>query len=87
MGVQSSGKSTLLNTMFGVQLRTSVGQCTRGVNIQLLPVQGRPEYDYILLLDMEGTRSPEYRHTWRKRRRHQRDPSHRSNGLSGIITE
>ena len=60
MGVQSSGKSTLLNTMFGVQLRTSVGQCTRGVNIQLLPVKGRPEYDYILLLDTEGTRSSEY---------------------------
>ena len=60
MGVQSSGKSTLLNTMFGVQLRTSVGQCTRGVNMQLLKVEGRQEYDYILLLDTEGTRSPEY---------------------------
>ena len=60
MGVQSSGKSTLLNTMFGVQLRTSVGQCTRGVNMQLLKVEGRPEYDYVLLLDTEGTRSPEY---------------------------
>lgn len=60
VGVQSSGKSTLLNTMFGVQLRTSVGQCTRGVNMQLLAVEGRPEYDYILLLDTEGTRAPEY---------------------------
>ena len=60
MGVQSSGKSTLLNTMFGIQMRTSVGQCTRGVNMQLLAVEGRPEYDYILLLDTEGTRSPEY---------------------------
>ena len=60
MGVQSSGKSTLLNTMFGIQMRTSVGQCTRGVNMQLLKVEGRQEYDYILLLDTEGTRSPEY---------------------------
>ena len=60
MGVQSSGKSTLLNTMFGVQLRTSVGQCTRGVSMQLLKVKGRQEYDYILLMDTEGTRSPEY---------------------------
>jgi predicted GTPase len=42
MGVQSSGKSTLLNTMFGIQMRTSVGQCTRGVNMQLLAVDGRP---------------------------------------------
>lgn len=60
MGVQSSGKSTLLNTMFGIQMRTSVGQCTRGVNMQLLAVQGRPQYDYILVLDTEGTRAPEY---------------------------
>nr|CAH0113459.1 unnamed protein product [Daphnia galeata] len=60
MGIQSSGKSTLLNTMFGIKMRTSVGQCTRGVNMQLLAVQGRPEYDYILLLDTEGTRSPEF---------------------------
>jgi hypothetical protein len=60
MGVQSSGKSTLLNTMFGIRMRTSVGQCTRGVNMQLLAVDGRPEYDYILLMDTEGTRSSEY---------------------------
>ena len=60
MGVQSSGKSTLLNTMFGIQMRTSVGQCTRGVNMQLLKVEGRQEYDYILLLDTEGCRAPEY---------------------------
>ena len=60
MGVQSSGKSTLLNIMFGIQMKTSVGQCTRGVNIQLIPVSERDEYDYILLLDTEGTRAPEY---------------------------
>ncbi|EFX65299.1 hypothetical protein DAPPUDRAFT_264901 [Daphnia pulex] len=60
MGVQSSGKSTMLNTMFGIKMRTSVGQCTRGVNMQLLAVEGRSEYDYILLLDTEGTRAPEY---------------------------
>jgi hypothetical protein len=60
IGIQGSGKSTLLNTMFGIRMRTSVGQCTRGVNMQLLAVEGRPEYDYFLLLDTEGTRSPEY---------------------------
>jgi GTPase Era involved in 16S rRNA processing len=60
MGVQSSGKSTMLNTMFGIRMRTSVGQCTRGVNMQLLAVEGRPKYDYILLLDTDGTRAPEY---------------------------
>ncbi|OQR82945.1 hypothetical protein ACHHYP_15294, partial [Achlya hypogyna] len=60
MGVQSSGKSTLLNFMFGTRLRTSVARCTRGVNLQLLKVDGYAAYDFILLLDTEGIRSPEY---------------------------
>ena len=41
-------------------MKTGVGQCTRGVNMQLIPVSGRAEYDYILLLNTEGTRAPEY---------------------------
>ncbi|OQS05284.1 hypothetical protein THRCLA_02560, partial [Thraustotheca clavata] len=60
LGVQSSGKSTLLNYMFGVRFRTSVSRCTRGVNLQLLQCDGRSEYEYILLLDTEGIRSPEH---------------------------
>jgi hypothetical protein len=60
MGVQSSGKSTLLNYMFGVRLRASVSRCTRGVSIQLLKCEGRDEYEYVLLLDTEGIRAPEY---------------------------
>jgi hypothetical protein len=28
--------------------------------MQLVPVEGRPDYEYILLLDTEGTRSPEH---------------------------
>ncbi|EQC28653.1 hypothetical protein SDRG_13530 [Saprolegnia diclina VS20] len=60
MGVQSSGKSTLLNSMFGVRLRTSVARCTRGVNLQLLACDNGGAYDYMLLLDTEGIQSPEY---------------------------
>ncbi|EQC40124.1 hypothetical protein SDRG_02775 [Saprolegnia diclina VS20] len=60
MGVQSSGKSTLLNSMFGVRLRTSVARCTRGVNLQLLACNNCDDYDYVLLLDTEGIQSPEY---------------------------
>ncbi|CAF1487429.1 unnamed protein product, partial [Didymodactylos carnosus] len=59
IGVQSSGKSTLLNTMLGVRLRASTGQCTKGINIQLLKSEERDEYDYVLLLDTEGLRAPE----------------------------
>ncbi|CAF1599663.1 unnamed protein product, partial [Didymodactylos carnosus] len=54
LSVQSSDKSTLLNMMFGVRFRSSVGQCTRGVNIQLIKVEDRDEYDYMLLMDTEG---------------------------------
>ncbi|KAH7306439.1 hypothetical protein KP509_22G012000 [Ceratopteris richardii] len=59
IGLQSSGKSTLLNLMFGTQLQTSAGRCTRGVYVQLVPSR-REEYDYVLLLDIEGLRSPEF---------------------------
>ena len=70
-GVQSSGKSTLINTMFGCDMRTSVGTCTRGVNMALLSTDGqwlfefgeRP--DYTLILDSEGTCNPLNKHeTW-----------------------
>ena len=42
MGLQSSGKSTLLNLMFGTQLHVSAGRCTRGVYLQLVKSE-RPE--------------------------------------------
>ena len=35
LGIQSSGKSTLLNTMFGLQFSVSAGRCTRGAFCQL----------------------------------------------------
>jgi hypothetical protein len=59
LGLQSSGKSTLLNLMFGTQLRSSAGQCTRGVYLQLVKSKWQ-EYDYVLLLDTEGIRTPEF---------------------------
>lgn len=60
LGVQSTGKSTLLNHMFGTRFRTSAGQCTRGVYIQLIKCENRVEYDYTLILDTEGMRAPEF---------------------------
>ncbi|XP_018615274.2 interferon-induced very large GTPase 1-like [Scleropages formosus] len=63
LGLQSSGKSTLLNTMFGVQFAVSTGRCTRGAFMQLLKVDSdtRDElgYDFLLIVDSEGLRSPE----------------------------
>ncbi|XP_051540625.1 up-regulator of cell proliferation-like [Myxocyprinus asiaticus] len=64
LGVQSSGKSTLLNTMFGVQFAVSSGRCTRGAFMMLIRVTDDYKaqlnnYDYILIIDTEGLKSPE----------------------------
>ncbi|KAI7798568.1 putative interferon-induced very large GTPase 1-like [Triplophysa rosa] len=53
LGVQSSGKSTMLNAMFGLQFAVSAGRCTRGAFMQLV------KFDYILVVDTEGLRAPE----------------------------
>ena len=63
LGVQSSGKSTLLNAMFGIQFKVSAGRCTRGAFMQLLPIEQslREKFkcDYILVVDTEGIHSHE----------------------------
>ncbi|CAD8089307.1 unnamed protein product [Paramecium sonneborni] len=62
LGPQSSGKSTLLNKIFGCHFLESVGRCTKGVNIQLIKVREKSTYenlfDQILILDTEGLQSP-----------------------------
>ena len=60
MGTQSTGKSTLLNIMFGCRMRVSAGQCTKGVYIQLIKSGFNERYDYVLILDTEGLRAPEF---------------------------
>ena len=63
LGVQSSGKSTLLNTMFGLHFAVSAGRCTKGIFMQMIPVT--PDvvdilgYEYLVVLDTEGLRAPE----------------------------
>ena len=63
LGVQSSGKSTLLNAMFGLQFAASAGRCTRGVFAQLIRVDkesnGNLPFDYIMVIDTEGLRATE----------------------------
>uniref|UniRef100_A0A8C9TX42 Si:dkey-204a24.11 n=2 Tax=Scleropages formosus TaxID=113540 RepID=A0A8C9TX42_SCLFO len=63
LGVQSTGKSTLLNTMFGVQFAVSSGRCTRGAFMLLIRVKEdfrkQLRCDYILVIDTEGLKSPE----------------------------
>ena len=63
LGIQSTGKSTLLNTMFGVQFSVSAGRCTRGAFMQLIPVHcslhKKTGVKYFLLIDTEGLRAPQ----------------------------
>ncbi|XP_062381410.1 up-regulator of cell proliferation-like [Sardina pilchardus] len=63
LGVQSTGKSTLLNTMFGVQFAVSSGRCTRGAFMLLIRLKDdkRKELnsDFLLIIDTEGLKSPE----------------------------
>ncbi|XP_028414179.1 interferon-induced very large GTPase 1-like [Dendronephthya gigantea] len=58
VGIQSSGKSTMLNTMFGLEFPVSAGRCTRGVFVCLLPVsdslKSASKFDYVLIVDTEG---------------------------------
>ncbi|KAI2666950.1 Interferon-induced very large GTPase 1 [Labeo rohita] len=63
LGIQSSGKSTMLNAMFGLQFAVSAGRCTRGAFMQLIKVSDEMKTqmnnDYILVVDTEGLRAPE----------------------------
>lgn len=56
IGIQSSGKSTLLNTMFGLTFPVSAGRCSKGVSMRVVPVS-RNDFQYILVLDTEGLRA------------------------------
>ncbi|XP_074392445.1 interferon-induced very large GTPase 1-like [Zonotrichia albicollis] len=63
LGIQSTGKSTLLNAMFGLQFNVSAGRCTRGALMQLIPVgeelQQDLGFDFVLVVDTEGLRAIE----------------------------
>ncbi|XP_053390075.1 interferon-induced very large GTPase 1-like, partial [Mercenaria mercenaria] len=82
LGLQSSGKSTLLNTMFGSQFSTRTGRCTRGIHVLLIPTKTAnfegisSQFNYVLVADTEGLRSPELSHV-----QHEHD-----NELATVIT-
>ncbi|XP_075779322.1 interferon-induced very large GTPase 1-like [Pelodiscus sinensis] len=63
LGIQSTGKSTLLNAMFGLQFKVSAGKCTRGAFMQLVKVDDelREElnFDFVVVIDTEGLRAIE----------------------------
>ncbi|XP_004648767.1 interferon-induced very large GTPase 1-like [Octodon degus] len=65
LGLQNSGKSTLLNTLFGLQFSVSAGRCTKGAYMQLLKVEEtfteELGIDFLLVVDTKGLRTPEFK--------------------------
>nr|XP_055050553.1 interferon-induced very large GTPase 1-like [Misgurnus anguillicaudatus] len=62
LGIQSTGKSTLLNAMFGLQFAVSAGRCTRGAFMQLVKVSEElkdSKFEFLLIVDTEGLRALE----------------------------
>ncbi|XP_077129920.1 up-regulator of cell proliferation-like [Ranitomeya variabilis] len=63
LGVQSTGKSTLLNTMFGLQFPVASGRCTRGAFMNLIKVKKNFKEelgcDFLMVIDTEGLKAPE----------------------------
>ncbi|XP_062391177.1 up-regulator of cell proliferation-like [Sardina pilchardus] len=63
LGVQGTGKSTLLNTMFGVQFAVSSAASTRGAFMLLIKVSEELKTelnsDFIMVINTEGLKSPE----------------------------
>ncbi len=63
IGLQSTGKSTMLNATFGLQFNVSAGRCTRGAFMQLLPLdedlRTKTKCSYVIIVDTEGLRAPE----------------------------
>ncbi|KAM3929253.1 interferon-induced very large GTPase 1-like [Leptodactylus fuscus] len=63
LGVQSTGKSTLLNTMFGLQYPVASGRCTRGAFMTLIKVKENIREqlgcEFLLVIDTEGLKAPE----------------------------
>ncbi|XP_076123010.1 interferon-induced very large GTPase 1-like isoform X2 [Alosa pseudoharengus] len=80
LGLQSSGKSTMLNAMFGLQFAVSASRCTRGAFMQLVRVseemKAELNFDYILVVDTEGLRALEL--AWK-------DTVHHDNELATFV--
>ena len=61
IGAQGSGKSTVLNTTFGLNFPVSSGRCTRGAYMQLVKIdealKEKLKCDYVAVIDSEGLMS------------------------------
>lgn len=88
LGLQSTGKSTLLNTTFGLHFSVSAGRCTRGAFLQLLPIdenlKGKLNCDFLMIVDTEGLRAPEL--DSKKARKHDNELATFVTGIANATT-
>ena len=54
IGPQSSGKSLLLNKIFGTSFLSASGRCTKGVYFSIIRYKVEGKMKKILILDSEG---------------------------------
>lgn len=70
LGVQSCGKSTLLNCTFGLNFPVSSGRCTKGAFMQLVKVEEEMRQtlncDFVAVIDSEGMLSTADRESYDK---------------------
>jgi len=59
LGPQSSGKSLLLNRIFGTSFLSASGRCTTGVFYSIIRFKDEGKIKKILILDTEGIESIE----------------------------
>jgi GTPase SAR1 family protein len=59
IGPQSSGKSTLLNFLFGGSFQVAGGRCTKGLNVSIVPTDLENFTNPFVVLDTEGLMSIE----------------------------
>ncbi|KAF7650618.1 hypothetical protein LDENG_00122990 [Lucifuga dentata] len=88
IGAENTGKSTVLNTMFGVRFAVNTGRCTRGAFIQLINVnkEVRKELgcDCIMIIETEGLKPNQMVQEDDSHERH-REVASLAVGLSDIV--
>ena len=67
LGTQSTGKSSLLNSMYNLDFAVTAARTTKGINMRIL--KSRNKRDTFILLDTEGLRALELKHLNQRQQR------------------
>ena len=88
LGIHSTGKSTLLNHIFGLSFHASAGRCTHGAYCGLLSfdptMQKETGCDHVLIIDSEGLRAPELYADYIEQQKHDNELATLVTGLADL---